>query len=84
MEEVTTDEQFRKHVAANVLRLLDDRGWSMRELGRRTGEAPTTISAVCAGKYETGGATLKRIAEALDVSMDRLSDPSPEPISRAG
>lgn len=75
---MTTDEQFKQNVANNVKRLLAYHGWSMRELGRRIGATPNTISLICAAKVEIGGATLKRIAEAFEVGMDRLSDPSPE------
>ncbi len=62
----------------NVLRtdrlkaLREVRGWSQRELSRRSGLAENTI-----GKYENGqvdptATSLKTIADALDVSMDYL------------
>lgn len=72
-----TDEQVKVNVAANVARHLSERGWSRNELARRTQENQVTINNICNGKHVAGAAILSRIAEVLDVSMDRLVMPPP-------
>ena len=38
------------HPGETVLEYLDFFGWSQRDLARRTGLAPKTISEICSGK----------------------------------
>lgn len=82
METVITDEKARQNIAANIRRLLEDRGWSQNELARRTGEYPTNISRVVRGVFAPQVGLFARIAEALDVSMDRLVSEPPQENSR--
>lgn len=73
-----TDEDVKGHLAANVLRLLEDRQWSQRELAKRAGESVMNISRVCRGENVVGTGIVARIAEAFDVSIDRLISEPPE------
>lgn len=76
-----TDEQVKVNVAANLRRLLADRGLSQRQLAVLTGDNEMTISNACRGVHVPGAGIITRIAEALDVSTDRLTGPVPK-ISR--
>jgi transcriptional regulator with XRE-family HTH domain len=60
------------NVAANVRRLLRDRGWPQSRLAGLTGEPEMQISRIVRGLILPNVATLARIAEAFDVSIDRL------------
>lgn len=67
-----SDAQFAANTANNLQRLLVDRGWSQSELARRSGVTQATISRCLSSQYAMSGPVLKRLADALDVSMDRL------------
>lgn len=73
-----SDEDAVRNIARNLQRLLEDRGWSQSHLGRLTGESPTTITRIVRGLNKSGPGILARIAEALDVSIDRLVGPPPK------
>lgn len=73
-----SDEQVKGNIAANVRRLLTARGWSQFDLSRKTGEKQPTINRICNGKNIPSAAILSRIAEAFDVSIDRLVADSQE------
>ncbi len=60
------------NIAANVRRLLQDRGWPQSRLATVTGEHEMQISRIVRGRMLPNAATLARIAEAFDVSIDRL------------
>jgi len=60
------------NIAANIRRLLDDRGWSQSRLASATGEGEMQISRIARGRIMPSAAALARIAEAFDVSIDRL------------
>lgn len=79
---VTENEIVLTHLAANVSRLLVARGMSARQLAARTGESPMTISRVCRGITLPSVAVAMRIAEAFDVSIDRLVAPPTESATR--
>lgn len=74
---MATDEIVLANIAANVRRLLNARGWSQNELARKTGEKQATINRICNGRNMPSAAILSRIAEAFDVSLDRLVDEPP-------
>jgi transcriptional regulator with XRE-family HTH domain len=78
MYEMLTDDDVRTNVAENVRRLLSDRGWSQSELARHTGDTQQVISQICAARQVCGIGLLARIAEAFDVSLDRLVLPAPK------
>jgi DNA-binding Xre family transcriptional regulator len=47
-------EQLSRAVAAEIQRLVDERGWSGRELSRRTGIAQGTLADKLAGRSKSG------------------------------
>ena len=51
---------------------MKDRGLSQAGLAAMSGNTEMTISRVCRGKVTPSVVTLVRIAEALDVPVDRL------------
>lgn len=73
-----TDEIVKHNIGANVTRLLEARGLSARGLSREINVAPITVSLIARGRHVPGSGILARIAEALDVSMDRLVAAPPE------
>ncbi len=79
---MVTDAEAISNIAANVVRILNDRNWSQRELARRTNETPMAISRICRGRYLPNAAIVARIAEAFDVSVDRLMNEPPKHNSR--
>jgi transcriptional regulator with XRE-family HTH domain len=80
MDAVITDETLKEHLAANVSRLLEQRGMSIRDLASITGEAPITISRICRGLVMPGTGITARIASALQVDVGPLlSEPPPMP-----
>ena len=72
------DEAAKKNLAENVRRLLRDRGWSQAKLAFLAGEGEMQISRIVRGKLMPNVATVARIAEAFDVSIDRLVGQPPE------
>jgi len=79
---VLTDQQIKSHMAANLRRMLDSRGWSQSELHRRSGVNNMTISEVIRGETVPGIGVASRIADALDVTIDKLISAPPENSSR--
>ena len=75
---VITDEQAKKHIAANLARLLKMQKISQSELARRTGEARMTIWRLCRGLNVPTAGVLARIAEALGTSLDSLLEVPPK------
>lgn len=67
-----TDEQAKKHISANLSRLLADKGISQTELARQTDESRMTIWRLCSGMHVPSAALLARIAEALETTLDAL------------
>ena len=81
MSTVIDDKTAKENLAANVRRLLEARNLTQMELAEITGEQQSLISRIANGRNMPGGTVLARIAEALDISIDRLLAPSPEKIS---
>jgi len=50
-----------------LIKEIEQRGWSQRELARRANLAPTTVSEVIAGRTRPGLEFCKGIGKALDV-----------------
>lgn len=73
-----TDEQVQTNIAENLSRLLADRKWSQSELHRRAGVSQVAISLILSGQRMPGAGVLARLAEAFDVSIDRLVGRPPE------
>ena len=59
-------------LARNLKRELKAGGLKQQDLAKLTGIAGSHISSYCNGKHEMGVATLKKIADALGVSLDTL------------
>ncbi len=78
---MVTDKEARDNIAANTVRLLEARGWTQQDLADATGESKMAISNIVRAQYVTNAATLARIAEALDVTVDRLISAPPAKIS---
>lgn len=73
-----SDQEAADNLAANVQRLLDKRGLSQADLARLTGESENNISRMVRGLNAVRIGILARIAEAFDVSSDRLLLPPPK------
>jgi len=77
---VISDTEAKANLAANLNRMLKQRELRQAELARMIGEHQSLVSRISNGRNMPGGAVLARIAEALDVSIDRLLSPPPEEI----
>lgn len=73
-----TTERGLRNMGVNVTRLLKSKGWSQAYLAEITGEDQMKISRTCRGLNDPGGVSLARIAEALDISIDRIFADPPE------
>ena len=74
-----SDDQARQNIAANLQRIMGERGISQTRLASMTGQPIMTISRLVRGQNEPRIALVAQVAEALDVSMDRLVSPPPTP-----
>lgn len=79
-----SDELAKQYIAANVQRLLKARSWTQMRLAAATEEPQSTISRIVNGLHMPGAATLVRIAEAFDVTVDRLVMEPPKEILVSG
>jgi len=61
----------------------DRRGWSLRELGERSGVSYVTIQRIEAGTANPSVRVLQRLAEALEISLRDLF-PRERPKKRRG
>jgi len=75
---VISDATTCRHIAANLTRILDERKLTQSDLSRMTGDPVMTISRLCRGRNVPKVGVVARVAEALDVSIDRLTGPSPK------
>lgn len=53
-------------------------GISQRELGRRAGLHPGSVSNIMAGKHPVTPETQRKLADALGVKLDSITIPVPE------
>lgn len=70
-----TNEETKSVIAYNVKAILVVLGWSQNKLAAESGEKPMLISSVCNQECVVNAASLKRIADALNVTVDRLYQP---------
>lgn len=77
---VLTDEQAKQHIAANVSRLMRERGMTQSQLADATDESNARISLMIRGIKLPSAAFLHRIAEALETSVDELLE-NPKKVS---
>lgn len=73
-----SDDVTKQRISANVQRLLQAREWTQMRLAAATGENQATISRIVNGLHIPNAATLARVAEAFDVTVDRLLMEPPE------
>jgi len=67
-----------------LLSLLKKRGMTLAELARKSGISKSTLSGITAGAGDSIRLThLKKISEALDVSVHELAYGEPDPLSPA-
>ena len=78
MGKMIDDTTAKQNIAANVRRLLESRGWPQSRLASATGEQEMQISRIVRGCSVPNAVALARIAEAFDVSIDRLLAAPPE------
>ena len=76
-----SDQTAKGNLASNVNRLLAQRNLTQVQLAEMTGQQQSLISRIANSHNMPGGTVLARIAEALDVSIDRLLAAPPEEIS---
>jgi len=81
MSTVIDDDRAKQNIATNLGRLLSTRAWTQTALAEATGVSQSRISQIVRGHHMPGAGLLARIAEAFDVSIDRLVSPPPEEIS---
>lgn len=65
-------EQLSRAVSAEVRRLLDERGWSGRELARRTGIPVRSVGDKLADRSKFDVDDLDAICQAFDVEVTDL------------
>lgn len=65
-------ERPKAHLAANVLRFRDARGWTQQELARRAQMRQPRIAEIERGDANPTLETISRIAHALGLSVDAL------------
>ena len=70
--QVLSKNEALETVAANVEALILDRGWSARELARRSQNSAMRVSRLLNRENMPAADVLHRIAEALDVQLDEL------------
>jgi transcriptional regulator with XRE-family HTH domain len=84
MQTMTSDHQIRANLSANLRRILAERQMSQSDLARLTGDPVMTVNCIWHGRNTPKVGVVTRIAEALDISLDRLTGLPPKKSSRAG
>jgi transcriptional regulator with XRE-family HTH domain len=59
-------------IGKRLLALIEKRGWTQRELARRTGLTPSAICQICLGDTEPSLDTIRKLARVLSVSEGRI------------
>lgn len=70
-----SDEETKRRIAANVARLLHERGMCQADLVEKTGESSARVSMMARGLKLPSAAFLARVAEALNTSTDDILSP---------
>ncbi len=82
---MVTNDQVKRYVAENLTRILNSRGMTQKALAKMAGEDEMTISRLCRRQVSPNVAVMVRIADALEVSVDKLtSKPSQKGRRNAG
>jgi len=77
---MVTEKDARNNISENLRRMLQDRGMRQSDLARMAGEPDIAISRLVRGLHNPSVTLLSHVAEALDVSMERLISPPPKKI----
>lgn len=77
-----TDTDAKQNIAANVQRLLVERGMSQSDLAEATDESNARVSLMINAKKCPSAAFLARIAEAVGTTVDELLKRPPLPPRR--
>ena len=72
MKNIDERQPILDALARNLKRELKAGGLKQQDLAKLTGIAGSHISGYCNGKHEMGAVNLKKIADALGVSLDTL------------
>lgn len=72
-----------KHIGETIRRLREARGWSQVQLADLSGVAGPTVNRIENGMRVARSDTLKKIADALGVSLDALVSDSSEDMTNA-
>jgi transcriptional regulator with XRE-family HTH domain len=75
---VLSDKDAKRNLAVNLDRIMRTRKVTQSQLARLTKKPVMTISRACRGQNVPRATVLACVAEALDVSIDRLLGPPPE------
>ena len=65
-----TDKKTKRVVSKRMKALMDEKGISINQLARMTGDAVMTIHGIVSGEHLPRAGVLCRIAKALGVSVD--------------
>ena len=77
-----TDSQALRRIAANVKRLREEAGLSMRDLAARAHDYPSAVPRIEDAENMPGVGLLTRFAEALGVTVNDLLE-EPKILARA-
>jgi transcriptional regulator with XRE-family HTH domain len=81
MQAVIDERTLRRWIAANIRQELKRKRWRAADLSRHTGLPYTTIAFVLNARSTPGTYILKKIALALETTMDHLTAEPFEKIS---
>ena len=59
-------------ISKQLNKTLQDKGWSIRQLAKKSGVSSTTIYNICKGKTMPKTRTLIALADALDITVGYL------------
>lgn len=72
LEDTSIDPQ--KALGSAVRSLRNGQGLSQQDLAERTGLSPSWLAEVESGKHDPTWADMRRLAEGLEVSLEKLSE----------
>ncbi len=75
---MVSENEVRQNISANLRRLLAARGISLNKLSQMCGINYASLHGYYMGKNTPSAFAVARLAEALDVTVDRLIYPPPE------
>jgi transcriptional regulator with XRE-family HTH domain len=73
-------DEHRREAGRRLAQLRDSRGWSQEELAYKAGVSTKTVSRFENGRHDGRRSTIKKFADALEVSEAQLVGPPPNPL----